>query len=360
MKEQNISFGQPSNCRFDVGQFLAAGALFGRQDGFVEVGIAPRPSKVPSPDMACLYSPDFFLATSSPWMVFEQTHVVHREELLQALNERARRRWIVRDDEPPSRELFLAVFEKIMDGIESGAWQKVVPYSIARWRARTGPQEIAEALGRLLELPTTLMPYGLWTADAGMLGATPELLLRKEGACISSVAMAGTRPKLSDKPPLTQDEKQLMEHRAVVEDIETQLGKLGRVTVDSARVVDLIHLEHLSASISVVLTEKKSFQYLVRHLHPTPALGSSPRGAASSLFEELNRSLPRERFGAPFGWREPNDDGICVVAIRNVQWRGDDMSLAAGCGIVPASRFEDEWSELLAKQRAIRKNLGID
>ena len=326
----------------------------------MRLGVDPRFSSRPDPDGESLYAPDFFLEREKPWVTFARTLTVRREGLGDRMRRVDRAGWNVTAETPPREDLFREAFARIRAGFREDRWTKVVPYAVARLRAETGPPQIARALERLLALPATFMPYGLWTATEGMIGATPELLLRREGRRVTSVAMAGTRVKDSGQLALHDDAKQITEHRTVLEGITSQLATVGRVESGAVTTADLRDLQHLSARITAVLPERVGFEDLVKLLHPTPALGASPRGAADDLLRDLEERIPRGRFGAPFGWRAIDDDGHCVVAIRNVQWQGDRLALATGCGVVAASRLEDEWAEILAKQTAVRNLIGLE
>jgi len=348
------------DARFDLPAFLRGGAVLALPDGTVRIGRGPRAAAEPDANGASLYAPDFFLDGEAPWFVFDHTFTVPRERLREALRHAPRSAWRIDESTPPDRSRFVQAIERIQDGFRRRRWTKVVPYAVAEYRAATGPAEIARALLRLLELPDALMPYGFWNGDEGMIGATPELLFRKHGRHVSSVAMAGTRARDSGKVPLRSDAKQRAEHRAVLLDIQSRLRALGRVEIRPIRTVDIDALQHLSAEVSAGLASRMGFEDLVGVLHPTPALGASPRGSANDLLRELDAQMPRLRFGAPFGWREAGDDGVCVVAIRNVQWRGDRLRLATGCGIVAASQVDDEWAELEAKQAGVRKLIGLE
>jgi menaquinone-specific isochorismate synthase len=349
----------PDENRFDLDSFLRAGALLALPDGTLRVGCGPRPAARPDTHGGSLYAPDFFLDGDEPWMVFERTFTLRRDRLCEMLRRVRRAAWDVIESTPPSRSLFTRAIEDIREGFREGRWAKVVPYAVAETRTTTGPAQIARAILRLLDHPAPLTPYGFWSGDEGMLGASPELLLRKDGWRVTSVAMAGTRARGSGKASLRSDAKQLGEHGAVLRDIESRLRALGRVDTRPIRTVEIASLQHLSAEISAGLREETGFEDLVRILHPTPALGASPRGSADEFLRDLDEKMPRWRFGAPFGWRLASEDGLCVVAIRNVQWRGDRLRLATGCGIVPASRVEDEWAELQAKQAAVRDLIGL-
>ncbi len=344
---------------FRLEPFLSSGAVMATQDDRVLVGVSMNATSRRALELPSLYAPDFFFREEKPWVVFERVFSFTKAELKSLLAGASAAPWDVRGEEPPSREGFEEAFDRIFEGFQSGRYKKVVPYAVSYLDASTGPAQIAYALCRLMDLPSEFTPYGLWSAKEGILGATPELLFKKEGRTVDSMAIAGTRKQNSDEAPLIEDEKQLHEHRVVVESVQSVLEAFGEVETSPMEIQTLRYLEHLRTKIRAITPKEASFEELVKALHPTPALGANPKGSANDLFEAMDRVLPRRRFGAPFGWCLPSGDGICTVAIRNVQWNEGKVALAAGCGVVPASRFDDEWNELQAKMYSIRKILGL-
>jgi menaquinone-specific isochorismate synthase len=118
---------------------------------------------------------------------------------------------------------------------------------------------------------------------------------------------------------------------------------------------------HFHTPIEVFLYGDKNIDELIKRLHPTPALGPLPRTP------ETMADLIRWRetlgcpgyFGAPFGVLE-NGVFHAVVTIRGVHWKGDDISIPSGCGVIEASRLVNEWRELGLKRDAVKRGFGLD
>jgi menaquinone-specific isochorismate synthase len=230
---------------------------------------------------------------------------------------------------------------------------------MAEYDAEIRAPHIAYFLSRMLSQPANLFPYGIWNTKGGILGATPELLFEKSGNKIRTMALAGTRKDHSSQRPLLEDTKQVWEHHIVVQDIRDSLSPLGALDIGRLEILQLPGISHLRTPIDMRLHTELSYADIVRHLHPTPALGASPRGAAQEIFRMMDRLYNRRRFGAPFGFVDSNNNGTCLVAIRNLQWEGQQAFLAVGCGVVADSSLEEEWAELDAKESAIRRSLGL-
>jgi len=205
---------------------------------------------------------------------------------------------------------------------------------------------------------------------ANFFGSTPERLVRMRGETLETTALAGTRPRghstktdmlLAEE--LLSSPKDLEEHRLVVSEIMRTLGPLSSSlsVPQSPKIRALRNVLHLETPISIRLLENSTIGLLdaVHLLHPTPALGGSPRKEALQWMQ-ANEEWERGWYAAPIGWIDSNGDGEFVVAIRsavsgNNHDTKDEITLFAGCGIVSASDAESEWKETNMKLDAILK-----
>jgi menaquinone-specific isochorismate synthase len=209
--------------------------------------------------------------------------------------------------------------------------------------------------------------YGLWDEREGILGATPEILFQRLSNDLSRLktfALAGTRFHQSSTP-LLEDSKELQEHRWVVEGISHSLEKFGQLTCEKTRELILPQLSHLFTPIEVVLNAHwhdqspvELFNELVRSLHPTPALGAFPREAGMQWLRSYRTLQDRMRSGAPFGILGQDGSQLCLVSIRNIQWKNSQIFVGAGCGVIAESQLDRESAELLAKIRSIQRIFG--
>ena len=275
----------------------------------------------------------------------------------------------------PSRGDFDKQWQEIRSGMQARGLQKAVPVVFARTCAELNSQRRLSILQNLVRLPASLFIYGYWssTLDSGLLGATPEVLFTKIGEePLETVALAGTRGKSTGPDAgeqLFNDPKERHEHQLVIDDIRSVLEKVGEVAVDETGVVELPTLFHLKTPIRVRLNRPMGMEMLARLMHPTPALGVAPRALG---FTEMRRwentVVDRRQYGAPFGAAFEFVDETTghktsiqhvLVAIRNIQWQGDDLVLGSGCGIVPASDPDREWQELSLKRESVKRMLGL-
>ena len=338
-----------------VGSFLQAGALFAwSEDRWIVAWGDPERSDKPRRGQPSFYAPDFFLSEAKPWLVYSHAAAVSPDGLAQQLATRKVSR--VWQNFDPAR--FGNSFDQVQSAFKLGQLSKAVPAVFEQSRGTLTPTERERALRALANLPAGLMPYGHWNEDGGVLGASPELLFADDGVEIHSMAVAGTARAGAAPDELLDDPKERAEHRLVLEDVEAQLSPLGQVTRGATRLWRIGILSHLRTDLRLRPFSPISFDDLVHHLHPTPAVGTAPRQNWRDWIRQID-SAPRRDFAAPFGLVLPDGTSRCLVAIRQVQWDQSGARCGAGCGIVPESKLEREIDELRLKLAATRDNLGL-
>jgi isochorismate synthase EntC len=358
-----------------VEDFLKSGWCLALGSDRVLVGWGPGEwAEAPSDAECALFAPDFYLETPQPWWLSRNWWLTTHDRLRRLLRSHVSNlpasfapRGSHRSWQEPSRDGFQAVFEHLQESFRSGIAAKAVPVVFSSLRERVTAAFIARHLLHALEHATeTLRPYGFWQAGEGILGVTPEILFRADGQRLETMALAGTRRgDLTDAEAAAflQDPKESYEHRLVVEDIHETLSAFGSVELGRTRVLRLPKLNHLLTPIHVRLTQPAfAFDELALRLHPTPALGVAPRRLGLNWMRTWDPERERGRFGAPFGVQakiEGRRTAECLVAIRNIQWRADDVRLGSGCGVVSRSEFLAEWRELEVKRQAVRALLGL-
>ena len=203
-----------------------------------------------------------------------------------------------------------------------------------------------------------------WTfAVEGLVGASPELLIRRTGAEIASRVLAGTAWKEHSGDAVSADllgsAKDIAEHAYAVRSVADVLARASdELDVPSAPVpLELANLTHLSTDITGRLDERAPTALeLAARLHPTAAVGGSPTDAARQLIRELE-PMSRGRYAAPIGWLDSRGDGEFAIALRCAQVNGRSVRLMAGCGVVADSDPEIEAREAQIKMIPIRDAL---
>lgn len=197
----------------------------------------------------------------------------------------------------------------------------------------------------------------------GLVGATPELLLRRTGSVVDSRVLAGTtwpHDGVSDEElasALMSSEKNLAEHDYAITSLaETLRPFCSTMSVDGPSVLRLPNVSHLSSDVIGTLNSSASLLHLGEAVHPTAAVGGTPRLNATTLISQLE-GMDRGRYAGPVGWIDGNGDGELGIALRCAQINGSTARLFAGCGLVADSDPDSEVQEAHAKMRPMREAL---
>ncbi len=253
--------------------------------------------------------------------------------------------------------------------ISAGELDKVV---LARDVVATlaGPLDSAALLGRLAGAYPEC-----WTFQVdGLLGATPELLVRRDGDRVTSRVLAGTVRSRGEESldaahaaALLDSDKDLEEHEYAVHSVaEALAAHCTDLDVPRApHVLSLANVQHLATDVTGMLADGASALALAASLHPTAAVCGTPTERAASLIRELE-AMDRGRYAGPVGWIDARGDGEFGIALRCAAVEDSDrgpatqLRLYAGCGIVAGSTAEAEIAESEAKLDAVRRALGSD
>ena len=219
----------------------------------------------------------------------------------------------------------------------------------------------APVFGAMREQFPSCFCFCVGTPEAAFIGASPELLLRRSGAGVSTVALAGSTRRSSDPAvddhlgeQLLRSAKDREEHAIVAERIARSLRRHA-VWVQSApepEIVKVANIQHLATPIVAQLAEPRSAVELAGMLHPTPAVGGEPWSAAEGAIPELER-LDRGWYAGPVGWMDATEDGEFCVALRSALLRDREAHLYAGVGVVAASDPAAELAETEVKLQAL-------
>jgi salicylate biosynthesis isochorismate synthase/menaquinone-specific isochorismate synthase len=203
--------------------------------------------------------------------------------------------------------------------------------------------------------------YLVGTPELQFVGASPELLVRRDGQRAQTVALAGTRRRSADPSvdrhlaeQLLQSPKDREEQAIVARRIERALRPVS-VWVAAAEepvVVKVQNVQHLGTPIRAQLSEPIACVELAGLLHPTPAVGGEPRDRALRLIPALE-GLDRGWYAGPVGWTDLAEDGEYCVALRCALLRGTVAHLYAGEGIVRDSSPSEELEANEAKLQAL-------
>ncbi|MCK6577067.1 MAG: isochorismate synthase [Anaerolineae bacterium] len=269
-------------------------------------------------------------------------------------------------DYPMSLDEWTGLIESARSSMKAGALNKVVLARVCelRFAERVNVEGALDYLNdaysgcyRFLFEPIPHLAF---------FGATPELLVRTSGKTVETMALAGSIRRggtLAEDEALgaslLADPKERHEHALVVEGIRDRLTSLTTMLdiPSEPGVLRLRNIQHLHTAICGSLKAPCGVVPLAEALHPTPALGGSPRADALEFIRQ-REPVPRGWYAAPIGWIDSHLDGAFVVAIRSAVCQNERVWLYAGAGIVADSQPQKEWEETALKFSPMLNALG--
>jgi menaquinone-specific isochorismate synthase len=272
---------------------------------------------------------------------------------------------------PMSFDDWSAMIRAAQERFRSGELEKVVLARICEVRTPR-PLAVHDALAYLLDhYPRCYAFLFEPQPNHAFLGATPELLARTRGRAFESMALAGSiqRGATPDEDArlaaeLLASAKDRHEHALVVDSLRRRLQPLAASLEipETPGVLTLSNIQHLHTPVRGQLKPPPAGPdgalALVEILHPTPALGGSPRERSLGFIQEME-PVPRGWYAAPVGWIDNQLDGAFAVAIRSAVVQERRVWLYAGAGIVADSVPAREWEETGWKFRPMLGALGI-
>jgi salicylate biosynthesis isochorismate synthase/menaquinone-specific isochorismate synthase len=199
------------------------------------------------------------------------------------------------------------------------------------------------------------------TPEAAFIGASPELLVRRSGASVSTVSLAGSTRRSSDPAvddhlgeQLLRSDKDRREQRIVSDRIVRKL-RPHAVWIEAAaepEVVKVANIQHLATPVIAQLAEPHSAIELAGLLHPTPAVGGEPWPEAAETIADLEQ-MDRGWYAGPVGWMDATEDGEFCVALRSALLRDREAHLYTGVGVVAGSDPAAELAETEVKLGAL-------
>lgn len=254
---------------------------------------------------------------------------------------------------------------KATGAIAAGEFEKIV-LARAKDLLAGAPFDPPEVLNGLRARFPNCFAFSVGNGDgSAFIGASPETLVRVRGGRLETEALAGSAPRgrtaaedAAHATALMRSEKDLREHAIVLDSIKRRLERCG-ITMDEPekpRVRQLPNVQHLLTPVTAPVPEGTDLLRVVGELHPTPAVGGTPREAAVRRipdFEPFERGL----YAGAVGWVNHRGEGEFFVGIRSAVVSGPKARLFAGAGIVRGSDPDREFAETDLKFAALRDAL---
>jgi salicylate biosynthesis isochorismate synthase len=259
---------------------------------------------------------------------------------------------------PPSH--FEQAVERAVERIRAGELDKIVLAREVRAHA-SSPHDPAAVFGALRDVFPACYCWCVGTPELAFLGASPELLVRRDGQRAQTVALAGTTRRSADPAvddhlgeQLLQSSKNREEQEIVERRIQRTLDpvSLWVAASDEPVLVKVHNVQHLATAIRAQLADPVPAVELAGMLVPTPAVGGEPRERALPLIPALE-GFDRGWYAGAVGWTDLAEDGEFCVALRCALLRGPVAHLYAGCGIVRDSVPAEELAESEVKLEAL-------
>lgn len=258
---------------------------------------------------------------------------------------------------PERAEEYRQAVATLTERIDRGEAEKVV---LARPVSAPLPEatDLRVPLGRLAE-----RYVNCWTfAIDGMLGATPETLIRQIGETATALVLAGTAPRHLDDPVADDASRRFLEtathideeHRFAAESVIDTLAPLvaDLETSTEPLVIRLPNVWHRATKLAAHTHPGTFSLELVAAMHPTAAIAGTPTNVAIDMIRELE-PVDRGRYSGAVGWIDAAGNGEWAIALRCAQIRPGTLTAWAGGGIVSGSDPETELEETLSKFQPI-------
>jgi menaquinone-specific isochorismate synthase len=268
-------------------------------------------------------------------------------------------------DEVGGRRAYESAVSRAVGRISRGEFEKVV---LARAKDVRAPSPF-HPLGILNGLRQRFPDCTSFSVANGrgqsFIGASPELLLRVEGRVALTEALAGSAARgatasedASIGGRLLRSEKDLREQRIVLDSILRRLAPLGLDLKYPGRPLlrRFSNVQHLHTPVEAALPKGVRLLDMLGRLHPTPAVGGTPREMAVQAIGELE-AFPRGLYGGALGWIDSRGDGEFIVGLRSALVDGSRARMYAGAGIVAGSSPETEFLETELKFAAMQDAL---
>ncbi len=255
---------------------------------------------------------------------------------------------------------FVDIVGRAVSDISAGRLEKVV---LARSVELVGPVDLDCWLARLRDRFPGCAVFAQQIEGATFFGASPERLVSVDGATVETSALAGSRPRGTDRASdqalaeeLWNSVKEQNEHRFAVNHLREGLRAAG-VDLDPDRPTEVLRIpgiQHLHTPITGRRPKGIGILDLVEGLHPSPAVAGTPTPAALEWIAD-HEGLDRGWYAAPVGWLDTEGQGEFRVGLRSALHSADTdtTTLFAGGGIVGRSLPSDELQETRTKLGAL-------
>lgn len=295
----------------------------------------------------------------------------HLRELMEFISKPTKRRVVQFDtdiqfESNTTKEAFMKKVEKAKDYIKNGDIFQVVPSQIFKAKLCSNLFDVYRALRTINPSPYM---YLMQFDDLQLAGASPETLVKVQDGTVTTMPIAGTRPrgkteeedKRLDKE-LLSDPKELAEHNMLVDLARNDIGKISEI--DSVEVTEYMalqkfsHVTHISSTVQGKLKSGLNSVDAIRSILPAGTLSGAPKVRAMEIIEELEGER-RGIYGGGIGYIGYDGNLDTCIAIRTVVKKEGIAYVQAGGGVVldsdPATEYQESVNKASALFEAMKK-----
>ena len=287
------------------------------------------------------------------------------QELAEFINKPTKRRTVQFEEElsfesNTSKKAFMERVEIAKEYIRNGDIFQVVISQVFKAKLESNLFDVYRVLRTLNPSPYM---YLMQFDDLQLAGASPETLVKVQEGVVTTMPIAGTRPRGKtaeedarlDKE-LLEDAKELAEHNMLVDLARNDLGRISEF--NSVKVVDYMalkkfsHVTHITSTVEGKLKNNLTSLDAIRSILPAGTLSGAPKVRAMEIIEELEEDK-RGIYGGAIGYIGYDDQLDTCIAIRTVVKKDGYAYIQAGGGIVLDSAGELEYEESVNKATAL-------
>lgn len=225
------------------------------------------------------------------------------------------------------------------------------------------PRDPFMVYAALREINPSPYMYYLDYNDEMIIGASPEMLVRVEKRRVTTVPIAGTRPRGKTRAQdelyaqdLLGDAKERAEHTMLVDLARNDLGRVcrfGSVEIPEFMSIEKFsHVQHIVSTVSGVLKDNLDCYDAFRSCFPAGTVSGAPKIRAMQIIDE-QEELPRGLYAGAVGYIGFDKNLDFAIAIRTIIVRDGTAYVQVGAGIVADSVPENEWKETESKAAAM-------
>jgi anthranilate synthase component 1 len=259
-----------------------------------------------------------------------------------------------------SKESFKKSVERVKEHIAAG---DIFQGVISRRIECTIDHDAFAIYAALREINPSPYMYYLDFGNEKVIGASPEMLVRVENRRVTTVPIAGTRPRGRDNAEdeylgrdLLADPKERAEHTMLVDLARNDVGRVSRFgSVDVSEFMGIekfSHVQHIVSTVNGTLRDNLDCYDAFKSCFPAGTVSGAPKIRAMQIIgeeEQVNRGL----YAGAVGYVGFDRNLEFAIAIRTVVVRDKKASVQVGAGIVADSVPENEWKETESKAAAM-------